>query len=489
MTEPRVPDRSKISKFPELLRAKAAEDASPNGSASLNPEDPHLTDLGNAKRLVERHGQDLRYCSAQNAWLIWNGQRWVWDESGEIDRRAKETIVNLYREAADLAGKERHNLIEHARKSESATRIRAMIALAASEPTIPISMEALDADPSLLPCRNGTIELATGHFREHRREDLTTRLAPVDYDPLEECHRWLAFLEEMVPDAEIRTWIQQFFGYAAAGGTGEHVVPIAHGRGGNGKSTVADVISGVLGPYVVRADIESFLMSRQTSGGSAATPDLARLKGARIVMAAESSAGRKLNVSRIKDLAGGEPIVARDLYSKPFEFTPHFSIWLSTNNKPDVPGNDFALWRRLRLIPFNVQIPDERRVLEFDEVIVREEAPGVLNWILDGLVAWQKAGRLPSASAIELATEEYRIENDPIGQWIDVACDLGDQFSDSSSGLYGAFKSWYETFEPTHKPMSQVAFSKELANKGYTKEKIGTGLMWWNGIRLRPSET
>jgi putative DNA primase/helicase len=456
---------------------------------AVAPDDPHLTDLGNAKRLVARHGQDLRFCGAQNAWLVWDGKHWAWDGSGEVERRAKETVVNLYREAADLAGKERHNLIDHARKSESATRIRAMIALAASEPSVPITMDELDADPSLLPCRNGTVELATGTFREHRREDLTTRLVPVDYDPLEDCDRWLAFLEEMVPDAETRAWIQQFFGYAAAGGTSEHVVPIAHGRGGNGKSTIVDVISGVLGPYVVHADIESFLISRQASGGGAATPDLARLKGARIVMASESGAGRKLNVSRIKDLAGGEPIVARELYGKPFEFTPHFSIWLSTNEKPDVPGNDFALWRRLRLIPFNVQIPDERRVLGLDQMILHDEAPGVLNWILDGLWAWQKSGRLPSATAIELATEEYRIENDPIGQWIEAACDVDPSLSDSASGLYGAFKSWFEVAEPTKKPMSQTVFGRELEKKGYAKETMPGGYVWRNGLKLRPSAT
>ncbi len=454
-----------------------------------DPDEAHLTDLGNARRLVERHGRDIRHCGAKGSWLVWDEQRWIWDETGEVERRAKETVGNLYREAADLYGKERHSLIEHARKSESATKIRAMIALAASEPGVPIAMDDLDANPRLLPCRNGTLDLVTWEFRGHCRDDLATRLIPTIFDLDAARPRWDAFLAKMMPDAETREWVKQFFGYATMGGTSEHVVPIAHGRGGNGKSTIADVVSGVLGPYVVHADIESFLLSRHTSSGGAATPDLARLKGARVVMAAESGAGRKLNVSRIKDLAGGEPIVARELYGKPFEFTPHFSIWLSTNEKPDVPGNDFALWRRLRLIPFNVQIPDDQRILDLDQKILAEESSGVLNWILEGLAAWQDAGRLPSAEAIELATEEYRIESDPIGQWIEAQCETNPEFTSSASGLYVAFKSWQEQSEPTRKPMSQTIFGRELDKKGYTKEKVRGGLIWRNGIKLAPGET
>lgn len=483
MTARETPEE-RARKAREKFRIVQEKEAAP----APEPDAAHLTDLGNAKRLVDRHGADLRYCGTNDTWLVWDGRRWAWDDSGEIERRAKDTVTNLYRKAAELHGKERHDLNEHARKSEAATKLRAMISLAASEPGIPINVTDLDANTRLLPCQNGTLNLTTWEFREHRRDDLATRLIPTTFDLDAPRPRWDTFLGEMVPDAETRAWMQHFFGYAAAGNTSEHVVPIAYGQGGNGKSTIVDVVSGVLGPYVVHADIETFLVGRHNAGGSAATPDLARLKDARVVMASESGAGRKLNVSRIKDMSGGEPILARDLYAKPFEFTPRFSLWLSTNEKPDVPGNDFGLWRRLRLIPFNVQIPDDKRVLDLDQIILAEEASGVLNWILEGLGAWQDAGRLPSASAIELATEEYRIESDPIGQWLADECEIGAGLEASASGLYGAFKAWFERMEPAHKPISQTAFGREMEKKGFPKDKAGSGYVWRRGIKLRDKE-
>lgn len=481
------------------LRAKMAKAAvwephatSESGRAeqqAIVPENPHLTDLGNAKRLVERHGHDIRYCTARNSWLVWGGHSWLWDESGEVERRAKETVLNLYREAADLLDKkERVELISHARRSEAATRIRAMMDLAKSEPGIPVAMHALDADPLLLNLQNGTVDLRTQDRRAHRRDDLITRVIAFDHDELADCPRFARFLNEVVPDAGTRTWIQQFFGYAISGSTSEHVVPIAHGQGQNGKSTLVNVIASVLGPYVERADIETFLMSRQTSGGSAATPDVARLRGKRLVFASESSPGRKLNVARIKDLAGGESIVARELYGKPFSFQPQFSLWLSTNDKPDVPGNDFGLWRRLRLIPFEVTIPEDQRILEFDNILVAEESPGILNWMLDGLTAWQKAGRLPTVPLIQTATEEYRIESDPIGRWIEEYCNVGQGLSAGASALYESFKKWFESEESEAKPMNQTQFGRDLTKKRFEKYLMPGGQKWRKGISLKPKD-
>lgn len=479
--------RSRIHDLTERL--KAAGQDPPEGNGALDPESPHLTDLGNAKRLVARHGANIRYCGAKNQWLVWDDTRWRWDDNGAVERLAKETIINLYREAAELSTKsERTELTNHARRSEAATRIRAMMDLAQSEPGIPVAMQDLDADPSLLNLRNGTLDLLTRELREYRRDDLLTRIIDIDYDDLADCPRFAGFLEQVVPDPGTRDWIQQFFGYAVSGNTTEHVVPIAYGEGQNGKSTIVKIIKAVLGPYTEQADIETFLMSRQSVGGSAASPDVARLKGARVVFASESSPGRKLNVARIKDLAGGESIVARELYGKPFEFTPQFSIWLSTNDKPDVPGNDFGLWRRLRLIPFEVRIPEQDRILDLDQVLVSEEAAGILNWIIEGLQKWRKAGRLPVVPRIQAATEEYRSESDPVGRWIEECCNVGQGLSASASSLYESFRKWFESEESDAKPMNQTAFGRDLSKKRIEPIRTGTGQKWRQGIALKPNE-
>lgn len=480
-------ERSNLHDLTEKLRALDADP--PQGNGALNPDAPHLTDLGNAKRLVARHGENIRYCGAKTQWLVWDEARWRWDEDGAIERLAKDTIINLYREAAEVATKaERNELINHAQRSEAATRLRAMISLAQSEPGIPVAMKDLDADPSLLNLRNGTLDLVTRELRPHQQSDLLTRIIDLDYDDLADCQRFTAFLEQVIPDAGTRDWIQQFFGYAVSGNTTEHVVPIAYGEGQNGKSTIVKVLKAVLGPYTEQADIETFLMNKQSVGGSAASPDVARLKGARVVFASESSPGRKLNVARIKDLAGGEAIVARELYGKPFEFTPQFSIWLSTNDKPDVPGNDFGLWRRLRLIPFEVRIPEKDRILDLDQVLVAEEAPGILNWVIDGLTKWRDAGRLPSVERIQAATEEYRIESDPVGRWIEECCNVGQGLSANASALYESFRKWFEMEESESKPMNQTAFGRDLSKKRYEKVVASGGQKWRMGLALKPKE-
>jgi putative DNA primase/helicase len=244
-----------------------------------------LTDLGNARRLVARHGHDLRYCPAWRRWYVWDGKRWASDTTGEVVRRAKETVRAIHAEAAHIVDEETYlDVVRWAMKSESRSAIAAMIDLAKSELGIPLMPDALDMNPSLLNVHNGTLDLKTGDLRPHRRQDLITKLAPVAYDPQAACPTWLAFLDRIFDHKPaLIEFLQRAFGYALTGDTSEQVLFFCYGPGANGKSTLLETLRAVLGNDYSQHTPTSTLLVRTV--GSAIPNDVARLKGARFVTA------------------------------------------------------------------------------------------------------------------------------------------------------------------------------------------------------------
>jgi hypothetical protein len=300
---------------------------SANGRGGAKPADYNLTDLGNAERFVRDHGENVRYCYPWAKWLVWTGSRWRRDDAGQVQRLAKETVRSIYREASGAEDEERRKaLAKHATRSEGADKIKAMLELARSE--VPVDPDELDADPWLLNAANGTVDLQTGEIREHRREDLITKLAPVEYDPGVSAPTWEAFLERVLPGEELRTFVQRAAGYSATGDTSEQVMLINHGAGNNGKSTFQEALSAALGDYSMRAPTE-MLMARRAGG---VPNDVARLKGARFVAASETEEGRRLAESLVKDLTGQDTISARFMRAEWFDFRPTHKLWLSTTS-------------------------------------------------------------------------------------------------------------------------------------------------------------
>src|SRR5215217_6182777 len=232
-----------------------------NGHGATRPPHFNLTDLGNSARLVHHHGRNLRYCWLWRKWLVWDGQRWVKDDTGEVYRLAKDTVASIYQEAAAAPDDEtRKALAKHAMRSEAGTRIKEMVDLARSD--VPVMPGELDASPDLLNTESGTIDLRTGELREHRREDLITKIAPVDYDPEAVAPAWESFLQRVLPGEELRAFVQRAAGYSATGDTSEQCMFINHGTGANGKSTFQEAIAAALGDYAMRAPTEMLLAKR-----------------------------------------------------------------------------------------------------------------------------------------------------------------------------------------------------------------------------------
>jgi P4 family phage/plasmid primase-like protien len=436
----------------------------------------NLTDLGNAERLIHRHGARLRYCWLWSKWLAWDGKRWVKDDSGEVYRRAKETVASIYQEAAAADDERRKAIAKHAMRSEAGARIKEMVDLARSD--VPVMPEELDADPDLLNVLNGTIDLRTGELREHRREDLITKLAPVEYDPGAQASAWAAFLERVLPSEELRGFVQRAVGYSATGDTSEQCIFINHGTGANGKSTFQEAAAAALGDYAMRTPTET-LLARRSDG---VPNDVARLKGARFVSASETEEGRRLAESRIKDLTGQDTISARFMRAEFFDFAPTHKLWLSTNHKPEIRGTDAAIWRRIRLIPWAVAIPPKEQDKKLAAKL-RGELPGVLEWVVQGCLEWRRGGLRPP-DAVRRATVEYRAEMDVLGAFLSECCMLGDDQDVAAAELYRAYSEWCR--DTGEVPVKQRRFGGQLTERGTFERFRGgkDGGHRWRGLDL-----
>jgi putative DNA primase/helicase len=456
-----------------------------NGKVSHLPGRPesavNLTDLGNAERLVAHHGADLRYVYAWEKWLVWDGRVWKVDDTGEVERRAKAAVRSIYAEAASAEDADtRKALASHAKSSEARGRIEAMISLARSEPGIAISPEELDADPWALTTPNGTLDLRAGELHAHRREDHITKASPVEYDPDAVAPTWSAFLERILPGEELRAFVQRAVGYSATGDTSEQCMMINHGPGANGKSTFQEAIAATLGDYAMRAPTE-MLLAKHSSG---IPNDVARLKGARFVSASETEEGRRLAEPLVKDLTGQDTITARFMRAEWFEFRPTHKLWLSTNHKPEIRGTDAAIWRRIRLVPWAVTIPPAERDKKLLAKL-REELPGILAWIVQGCLEWQREGLRPPTE-VRRATGKYRAEMDVLAAFIDEECVVSEHATASAKALYSAYRSWCEEYG--EKVESQRRFGGRLKERGFENGKITAGPhkgnVEWYGIGL-----
>ncbi|HTY35128.1 phage/plasmid primase, P4 family [Mycobacterium sp.] len=379
------------------------------------PDGHRPTDIGNAARLLAHAGHQLRYVHAWGKWLVYQRGRWIIDEKDAlVTEIAKQVAKGLFELAAKTANRDKEEakpIWEWALRSCSSSAITAMIRLARGHPGILVGHEELDADPWLLNVVNGSIDLRTGKLRPHDPADLCTMQAPVVYDPNATAPLWEECLQRWQPNDTVLDYLQV---RAGAGATGEptETIDIDYGHGSNGKSKFHGAIQHVLGPYAT-VPHKSLLVAGRFEQHPTVVADLFRK---RLAVASETQADEALNDEAVKNLTGGDRLKGRRMREDAWEFWPTHSLIMFSNHKPTVRGRDEGIWRRLRLVPWQVTIPEHER----DEGLARKlqaEAPGILRWIVDGAIQYNSAGLRPP-SVVRDATSRYRADEDIIGRFI-----------------------------------------------------------------------
>lgn len=444
-----------------------------------------LTDTGNAERLINIYGDTLRYCYERKKWLVWNGDVWEWDNGAQLMSLAKEVARNIYNEAAsEDDDKRRENIAKWAHTSESEARRKAMIELAQSEIGVPVDIQNIDANHWLFNCRNGTIDLRTGELHKHEPKDLITIINPIDYNPKAKCPLWNNFLNRVLVKPDLIRYVQKAVGYSLTGEIKEQCLFFLYGLGRNGKSTFVNTIRTLMGDYGCQTQTELFMTKDRSGPGP--NESLADLQGKRFVVGSEIEDGRRLAVVLIKEMTGGEAIRTERKYEHSFQFQPTHKIWLCGNHKPVITDTTFSIWRRIKLIPFTVTIPDKECDPELPEKLKRE-MPGILAWAVQGCLAWQGEG-LMEPDDVRGATEAYRVEQDVLGEFMDECCIRKSTAVVTKKAFYEAYMEWCK--ENNQTPVSQNRFRGKVIERGIGERRGTAGVKMWTGITLinRPEE-
>ena len=420
-------------------------------------------DTGNAQRFRDANAGLIHYNHVDGCWIYWDGVRWASDENGEIKRRADKMLADMAKDLKEMQDDPAYNAYKkHLSRSRSHRGKEGFIAEARHLEGVPVLPSEMDRAGNAFNVRNCLISLKTGRTAEHDKKYMISKLAPVTYDENARCPRWDRFIEEVTcGDKSLQLYLQRMIGYCMTAYTKEQCMFFLYGNGSNGKSVFVDTIAYMLGEYAASCQPETVMMRDRNN---TARGDLARLKGARMVVTSEPNDGCRLDEGIVKQMTGGteNKLTARFLYGREFEFSPEFKIVMSTNYKPVIKGTDNGIWRRVRLIPFTAEFTKENRDPQLTEKL-RRELPGILNWAIAGAVGWCKEG-LPPCAIIDEAGQEYRSEMDRVQQFLDDCTERSDSGSTQASTLYKCYRAWCSE-QGDRFPISSNKFCSELKRR------------------------
>lgn len=434
-----------------------------------------MTDTGNAHRMYDRFGKIIRFSYNRKKWFFWDGKVWQLDENGEIKKLADDICEDLRREAfLEQDDDIQQAALKFAKRTASSSAKEAMIKECQHLYDIPASPDDFDAYSDYLNCQNGIINLRNGELIPHDSNFMMSKMCVAEYDTKrEKPKRWIRFLEEVTDgDKDMIEYIQRCVGYSISGSTREQCAYFLYGLGNNGKSTFLDTISDLLGTYSANAQPDSLMLSKMTGGN--ANSDIARLKSARFVTSEEPTEGVRLNEGLLKQLTGGGKVTCRFLYGDEFEYTPEFKIWIATNHKPIVRGTDLGIWRRIKLIPFEVNIPPAK-VDKNLKYTLRKEFPQILAWAVEGCLKWQREG-IEEPNRVAEATKDYKQEMDLIASFVEqcLVIDYESKQRIMANELFSLYSKWARLnneYEMSSKKFFNEA-SKKLPDKGRTSAGV-----------------
>ncbi len=434
-----------------------------------------VDDIPLARRIAQEVAPTVCRTGATN-WLCYAGTHWVPDfGAAHITEQVKRALEN---HSAQMTATGDRTALKAAGQLLTASKVKRMVELIATDPRIVQPFDEFDKAPNEINLPNGTLSLASRELRSHSKEDNLTKIANAHYDEAATCPTFDAFLAACLAPEEA-AFVLRLFGYALLGEPKRQVFAIFHGPGRNGKSTLVEIISHIMGDYACSAEPSSFI--KQKNAG--VRNDLARLKGTRMVATSELSTGEILDAALVKRITGGDTIAARALYKEHFEFRAEFVMFMVTNNLPVIDGGDSALARRLILVPFEKIIP----IADCDPELpakLREEASGIFNRILDGCSDYLENG-LQVPGTLAFAADLYVEGSDLIQAFLDDCCVLDSNQQVSASALYRSYQRWSESGGT--KPFSQPTFKAEITKRTNLSQKRTSKGNVWPGIGVRHS--
>lgn len=429
-----------------------------------------------AEIFVSDHADSLRFVHGLG-WHMWTGHHWKADEERADMRAARWTIRKALRSLADLEKDERAALYRDVKKTESASGIEGMVKIAGSIRPISTASSAVDANPYLFNTVDGTIDLLLGEVRPCDRRDLITKAATAAPDN-EISEEWEQFLVRILPDEEVRAYVQRLFGYAMLGKVTEHIMPIFTGTGANGKGTLRDAVMAAFGDYAIEVDPAILMESKHDRHGAFKM----RLRGARLVFCSETEKGRRFAEATMKRLVGGDPIEANLMHKNPITFDPSHLLVMMTNHLPAVSGDDPAVWRRITVVPFDVVIPEEERDAGLPDRLKKSPA-AVMAWVYQGWLDYQDQGLNPP-DAVLARTLKYQQDSDVLARFLaERTMATGHGFV-KARDLFNAWTEWCrENKEPAEAIGSEVKFAESMAARGFEKKNSNTGRVY-RGLML-----
>ena len=448
-------------------------------TASGEPINPYRgTDDANADLFLRQHGQDVRFCPPWDKWMLWTGKNWQIDDRLDIEKLVADLPRHLYKCAGNTTDSDqRKRIAKLANDLEKVNRRNTL--LTAARHKVVVHHSDLDQGHFLLNVANGTVDLTTGQLRQHRRDDLITHSIDVPFDLKSACPTWLKFLDSTFGgDAELIQFVQRAIGYSLTGDVREQVLLICHGVGSNGKSVFLNILQKLLGSLAWQAAPDLLMADKQRRHPT----EQADLFGKRAIICQETGEGRRFNETLVKQLTGGDTITARRMHEDFWQFKPTHKLWLSTNHRPEIKGTDFAIWRRIRLIPFNVKFTDDgspRKDPDMERKLAAE-LPGILAWAVAGCLDWQLNG-LQQPEAVKAATAAYQSDMDTLAAWLADCCVVKKLVDSKAADLYASYSAWCE--QSGERPETQRKWGMRLTERGFQRQKRMVG-HFWLGIGL-----
>ncbi len=435
-------------------------------------------DTGNADRFIDRYGHLYKHSYITNKFYIYDGQKWKVDDRGAIRKLIDEMIESIKNEkvlhSEDVTEEEAREAFQKYYKKTRGTQSKKNIMNELMHRKT-VTPDEFDKDDMLLNVANGYIDLTSRELYKHDINRMFSQIANTDYSEKMQPAVWLDFLNDIFAgDKAVIRYIQKALGYSLTGSTREQVMFILFGKGRNGKSIFVETIAEILGDYSNNMQAKSLMVKKNDNVNT----DIARLSKARFVTSSEPNEGFRFDEGLIKQITGGDKVTARFLYAEEFEYTPKFKIWVSTNHKPIIRGTDDGIWRRLVLIPFDVQIPEEKVDKDLKYKLLRE-APAILNWMAEGAYMWMREG-LELPEKLKDAGQTYRTEMDVVEQFIQEKCKRAEGVRETGKALYEEYKKWAD--ENNEYKMDKNKFGKKLKEK-FRSKKMNNGVNYL-GVEL-----